>query len=293
MLRLSSNAKINLFLEILGRRADGFHTLRTLMLPIALGDTLTFKAMDAPRIELECSDPSLPTDGTNLVRRAAELLQKNHAPSRGARIRIEKRIPIGAGLGGGSSNGSTALRGLNELWQLGLGAPALEKLAAEFGSDTAFFIRNQAALCEGRGEIITPVPFPSPLTIFLMNPGFGSATAWAYKNLNLSANHASPVHETITSFLQALQTSPSQISNFKFQIPLVNDLEVPVFRKFPVLSLAKKFLASQPGVTGAMMCGSGSTMMALLGDGADAGPLCEAVTKQFGSSIWIWTGKTL
>src|SRR5437870_3681149 len=122
-----SHAKINLFLEILGKREDGFHAVRTLMLPISLSDTLTIEEIATPRIEIQCSDPTLPTDGTNLIRRAAELLQKRHAPTRGARIRVEKRIPIGAGLGGGSSNGSTTLRALNQLWKLNLPDEALEK----------------------------------------------------------------------------------------------------------------------------------------------------------------------
>jgi len=155
------------------------------MLPISLVDTLTFELLENPRVEIESSDPLLPVDGSNLIRRAAKLLQSQHAPMRGACIRLQKNIPIGAGLGGGSSNGSTTLVGLNRLWNLGLSEDDLEKLAAKLGSDTVFFVRNRPALSEGRGEILTPVEFSISLPVFLMNFGFGSSTVWAYKNLEL------------------------------------------------------------------------------------------------------------
>ena len=285
-LTLPSHAKINLFLEILGKREDGFHAVRTLMLPISLADTLTIEDLPSPCIEIECSDSTLPTDGGNLIRRAAELLQQRHAPTRGARIHVQKNIPIGAGLGGGSTNGSTTLRGLNQLWNLNLPDDALEKLAAEFGSDTAFFIRNKPALSEGRGEIITPVPFPASLPLLLMNFGFGSATAWAYKNLKLDAAKARESNARISTFL-------SSLPNLKSALPLHNDLETPVFRKFPILKLAKDFLSTHPSVTGAMMCGSGSTMMAILQSERESDSLRDAILQRFGNSVWVWTGHTL
>ncbi|MBI4025918.1 MAG: 4-(cytidine 5'-diphospho)-2-C-methyl-D-erythritol kinase [Verrucomicrobia bacterium] len=306
VLHLESHAKINLFLEVLGKRADGYHALRTLMLPISLADSLTFDLLDQPRIELDCSDPSLPVDDSNLVRRAAELLRVRHAPQLGARIRLEKRVPIGAGLGGGSSNGSAALVGLNRLWKLNLPDEALERLASEFGSDTAFFVRNRPALSEGRGEILTPVEFPIALPIFLLNFGFGSATAWAYKNLKLELRNekleiegAKAKQTAIASaFTESILKSVSSTFNFELLIShsksfFHNDLETPVFRKFPILRIAKEFLAAQPQVAGAMMCGSGSTMMAVLKTHPDGEGLRKAVVERFGPAVWTWTGRTL
>lgn len=270
---LPSHAKTNLFLRIPGKRNDGFHEIFTLMLPIGLTDDLYFSDRNDAQIRLECSNPHLPVDGNNLIRKAAELLQSRYAPKRGATIRLKKRIPIGAGLGGGSSNGSTTLVGLNRLWNLNLSLEALEKLSAEFGSDTAFFIRNRPALCKGRGEILTPMPIAEKMPILLMNFGFGSATAWAYRHL-----HAPPLSDS--SFEENLK-------------PFINDLEAPVFKKFPILQISKKFLLDRPEISAAMMCGSGSTMMAILKNETESESLKASLWKAFGDDLWIWTGRTL
>jgi 4-diphosphocytidyl-2-C-methyl-D-erythritol kinase len=280
-MNLPSHAKINLFLKILEKRPDGFHSVQTLMLPISLHDDLIFEKLDKPEIVLESSDRTLPTDKSNLIRRAAELLQSRHAPRCGARIRLNKQIPIGAGLGGGSSNGSTTLVGLNRLWNLNLDPKTLEILSAEFGSDTAFFVQNKPALSEGRGEILTSITFRQQLPLLLMNFGFGSATGWAYKNLKLEG-----------------KSSKVEMGNFESGIfdlksILQNDLEKPVFKKFPILQIAKDFLSAQPEVAGSMMCGSGSTMMAILKSSNQAASLEKSIRKQFGPSVWIWSGTTL
>lgn len=284
---LPSHAKINLFLKILEKRPDGFHSVQTFMLPISLHDELEFEKLNKPEIILESSDRTLPTDKSNLIRRAAELLQSRHAPQCGARIRLNKRIPIGAGLGGGSSNGSTTLVGLNQLWDLNLEAKTLETLSAEFGSDTPFFVQNKPALSEGRGEILTSVPFTKPLPLLLINFGFGSATGWAYKNLKLEVRNDKL---EIKDLLTTLETSNFSLLTSHF---LKNDLEVPVFKKFPILQIAKDFLSAQPEVAGAMMCGSGSTMMAILKSPDKAASLETALRKQFGPTVWIWSGTTL
>lgn len=284
---LASHAKINLFLHVLGKRDDGFHAVRSLMLPTSLTDTIHFETLPVSRIELECSDPSLSTDRHNLVCRAAELLQTRHAPDRGARIRLKKRIPIGAGLGGGSSNGSTTLVGLNRLWNLDLSEERLEQLAAELGSDTAFFVRCQPALCEGRGEILTPTSFSFALPILLVNFGFGSATAWAYQNLE--SRSAKEETRSAVPDSQSLDGAAMPDSQFTLR----NDLEIPVFRKFPILGIAKKFLAAQADVTGAMMCGSGSTMLAILRSAEHGEAVRKAVQHHFGATVWTWLGHTL
>ena len=292
-LTLQSHAKINIFLRVPGKRTDGYHDLETFMLPIELADTLTFDPLDRPAIKLACSNLDLATDQDNLVCRAARLLQDRHATKVGARIHLEKRIPIGAGLGGGSSNASATLLGLNRLWNIKLTDDELEKLAAELGSDAPFFVRCRPALSSGRGEILSPVAFPVAIPVFLMNFGFGSATAWAYKNLELEFKNEKL--ENISRLIQKLKDATSHFEFFASHSEtfLQNDLEIPVFRKFPILKIAKEFLSAQPRVAGAMMCGSGSTIMAIPRSLEQAGPLQDAVLKRFGASVWTWTGRTL
>lgn len=291
-MRISSHAKVNLWLRILGKRADGFHEVDTLMLPIGLADTLDLEELPGGRLELACSDPALPTDSRNLARRAAELLQQRHAPARGARIALGKRIPLGAGLGGGSANAATVLVGLNRLWELALPEAVLEKLAAEIGSDAAFFIRNRPALCTGRGERLSPVAFPRALPILLLNFGFGSATAWAYQHLG-----AGPVGSDAQAAPEAFEAARHGFLAGSPAPPLgdllLNDLERPVFRKFPILAIAKEFLAGHSGVLGAMMSGSGSTLFAVLVSPSVAPELDHALRAKFGHGIWTWSGSTL
>ncbi len=282
---LPSHAKINLSLQILGKRPDGFHALRSLMLPISLADTLQFESLNIPRIEIECSDPSLPTNKNNLVRRAAELLQTRYATGQGARIYLQKHIPVGAGLGGGSSNASTTLIGLNRLWNLKLPEETLERIAAELGSDTAFFIRCHPALCEGRGEILTPFHFPTLLPLLLINFGFGSSTAWAYQHLECTSS---------SKFQVSSFSSQPLPSHLRLPLPLFqNDLEPPVFKKFPILQIAKKFLIQQPQVIAAIMCGSGSTLLALLKSKEEAETFRNTLIQRFGESLWIWIGDSI
>ncbi len=288
-LTLSSHAKINFFLQVLGKRPDGFHAVRTLMLPIGLTDTLTFQSSSSKDLVLTCSDPTLKTDSSNLVWKAADLLRRKYAPKKGVRIHIEKNIPLGAGLGGGSSNGSTTLVGLNRFWDLELDEGTLENLAAEFGSDTAFFVRNQPALSEGRGEILTPIHFTVSFEVVLLNFGFGSATGWAYKHLQISNQKSKTGMERIFEGLE--ESSPSSILESPWA--LQNDLETPVFNKFPILRIAKEFLLQQKGVLGAMMCGSGSTMMAVVKSEGDGKHLKQRIKDHFGPGIWIWSGTTL
>src|SRR5262249_22987411 len=150
-------AKVNLFLEVLAKRPDGYHEIATLLVSITLFDTLEFKEEASGKILLQCDHPELGTGPENLICKAAELLRKHCKVASGARIRLKKRIPLAAGLAGGSSDAAATLAGLNELWQLGLSTTELAELGAKIGSDVAFFFAGGAAWCTGRGEIVTPV----------------------------------------------------------------------------------------------------------------------------------------
>ncbi|MCX7915558.1 MAG: 4-(cytidine 5'-diphospho)-2-C-methyl-D-erythritol kinase, partial [Verrucomicrobiae bacterium] len=180
-LTLLSPAKINLYLRIVGKRPDGYHEVETVMVPLDFGDTVTLQ-LRKTSITLECDNPNLPTDESNLALRAAKLMAERFPAEKGVNINLQKRIPLAAGLGGGSSNAATVLRGLNRLWQLELPVADLDPLAAEMGSDINFFLRNTAAVCRGRGERVEPIPSRLAATVLLVNPGFGISTAWAYQH---------------------------------------------------------------------------------------------------------------
>src|ERR1041385_8066520 len=184
-LEKKSPCKVNLLLNILGRRADGFHELETVLHPVRLFDELTFAAAPAG-VQLTCTDPRLPTDARNLVYRAAELFLAKAAIKDGVRIQLRKNIPLAAGLGGGSGNAAVTLLGLNELFDRPLSAESLSAVAAALGSDVPFFLQDRPALGTGRGERIEPLDFFPALrgaAFVLIHPGFGISTPWAYQNL--------------------------------------------------------------------------------------------------------------
>src|ERR1044071_7135812 len=184
-LEKSSPCKVNLLLNILGKRPDGFHELETVFHPVNVCDRLEFKR-GGSGIQLTCSNPTLPTDPTNLVHRAATAFLQTARISDGVRIHLEKIIPLAAGLGGGSGNAATTLLGLNELFGAPLNLDQLHAVAVSLGSDVPFFLQTKPALATGRGEQIQPLnAFPALRgTVFLLvHPGFGIATAWAYENL--------------------------------------------------------------------------------------------------------------
>ena len=177
-------AKINLHLEVLGLRPDGFHELAMVMQSIDLADRLWLRPSADGQISLRCDQPELPTDGTNLIVRAAELLRaRSGLVELGAELVLEKRIPIGAGLAGGSSNGAAALVGLNALWGLGFRAEALHAMAAELGSDMPFCLDGGTQFCFGRGERLEPLELQAPLKLALLlvkHPQVSVSTPWAY-----------------------------------------------------------------------------------------------------------------
>jgi 4-diphosphocytidyl-2-C-methyl-D-erythritol kinase len=176
-------AKVNLHLEVLGKRPDGFHAIETLMVTVGLYDTLVFRDDATGDVQLACSDPTLSVGADNLVVRAARLLQERAGCVRGCRMRLVKRIPMAAGLAGGSTDAAATLLGLNQLWQLGLTQSELARLSAELGSDVPFFFHAPAAWCSGRGEIVAAAPAGGRLDLVLVCPSFGMPTAQVYRGV--------------------------------------------------------------------------------------------------------------
>jgi 4-diphosphocytidyl-2-C-methyl-D-erythritol kinase len=178
-------AKLNLFLEVLGRRADGYHEIETLMVAVDLHDTLRLVDDPSGAVTLTCDDPSLPTGAENLVVRAAERLKAAAGIDRGVRIELAKAIPAMAGLAGGSSDAAATLLGLDHLWNLQTPPGQLDALAGEIGSDVAFFRHAPAAICRGRGERVEPVSLPVRYHLVLVCPPVGLRTADVYRHLTV------------------------------------------------------------------------------------------------------------
>jgi 4-diphosphocytidyl-2-C-methyl-D-erythritol kinase len=283
MLEKLSCCKVNLLLNILGKRPDGFHELETLMHPVALCDHLSFDRGGSD-IKLTCSDPILPVHSKNLVHRAATAFLKKAGIHEGVRIHLEKRIPIAAGLGGGSGNAATTLLAMNELFGRPLDQTALHELAAGLGSDVPFFLQSRPALATGRGENIQPLEFFPALNnayILLIHPGFGISTPWAYQQLArfpAAQNGRAGRAAKLAGLLQA-GDAPAAAREF------YNSLEAPALYKYPLLELFQEF-ARENGAWAALMSGSGSTTFALMDGSASAERLLERFKVRFGGPCW-------
>lgn len=284
-----SYAKINWTLEILGRRPDGYHELRTLLQTISLRDRLTFtEAEDG--IELATDDPQLPADRSNLVWRAANALLELTGVRRGAGISIEKRIPMGAGLGGGSSNAAVTLLALNRLWDTRLDLPALHRLAARLGSDVPFFLTGGTGLGVGRGEEVYPVADINEEHILLVNPGLHIPTAEVYSGLPPELTNPEPLAKMPLSFEAAHAAVQVGIGGAGRIIPFLhNDLEIPVLRKYSVIPEIRARLRDS-GASGVLMSGSGSTVFAIF----DSEEACSAAAEEMpGFGWWCASVRTL
>ncbi len=278
--------KVNLILNILGKRADGFHELETVMQPVNLCDEMTFERAGAS-LQLTCSNPELPTDSKNLVHRAATSFLAAAKISDGLKIHLQKNLPLAGGIGGGSANAAVTFAALNQLFDEPLSPEKLHELAAALGSDVPFFLYDRPALATGRGEKVQTLEnFPAlkGKAFFLVHPGFGISTPWSYQNLarfpkdqNGTAGRA----QKLVSLLQTgdLKTAAAEI---------YNSLEAPAFDKFPVLQLYKEFL-HENGALVSLMSGSGSTTFAIAENLAAAENLSEKFKSQFGDNGWTAT----
>jgi len=247
-MKIRSFAKINLGIEVLGRRPDGYHDIRTLFQAIDFGDTLEFRVRGDGVIDLAGTDPAIPWDERNLIHRAARLLQQRYAVGRGAEIRVTKKVPAGTGLGGGSSNAAMALHALSRLWDIDAAGPELMTLGASLGADVPFFLQGGFCLGEGRGDILTPLPDLPPLYGVLVLPGFAVLTADIYGRLPLTSL---PEESKIIKFLER--------KDFGL---LENGLEVTVFSQFPRLKTIKSFFYQKEAVL-SLVSGSGSAVFGL------------------------------
>ena len=270
-------AKINLSLRVLGRRSDGFHEIETFITPISICDEIKIEQRSGKQeIAFRCDDPSVPKGEDNIVVRAANAFFEETKITSGISIVLKKAIPHGAGLGGGSSDAASTLLALNELFETNLPREALAKMAEAIGSDVPFFIFQSAAVCKGRGELVTPTRLREQLSVLLLKPEFGVPTQWAYSRWRNSRE------------ILGVSYGAQQFTQQSF----VNDLERPVFEKFVFLAQLKVWLLKQPEVGAALMSGSGSTVFAVIRDNTDVDRLATRAKAELDPELWTCACET-
>jgi len=265
-----SPAKINLFLKVLRKRRDGYHDIFSVMQPVTLYDRISIDADGGEGITLECRGLGVPTDSSNLASRAAVLFLKRTGLKKRIKITIDKHIPVGAGLGGGSSDAATVFMLMDRLFSTGLGPEELKDMAGRIGSDVPFFILKAPAVARGRGEVLERVNLPH-FHYILINPGFKVSTRRVYENLDLTKRS----EDNILSYSGEFSGDPSAIKGH-----LVNDLEKVTCERFPEILTIKKALI-ESGALGALMSGSGPTVFGIFLDEGASGRAFNALRERF------------
>ena len=284
-LTFNAYAKINLTLDVFSKRADGYHDIASVMQTISLRDTLHFTRRAEPGIGFTCHTPDapdVPTDATNLVVRAAQLVldtaQANgHAITGGVKIHLEKRIPSQAGLGGGSSDAATALRGVQSVLDLadaGLPLETLYTLAAQLGSDVPFFLMGGTVAARGRGEKLSALPDGPPLSLVIVKPDESVSTGWAYNALDAAPDRKS--HRATKRMEEALRgLDHDRVVAFQS-----NDFELPIFQHYPKLAWLHDELM-MAGCQIARLCGSGSALYGVAANPTEAERIAGLLRKKY------------
>ena len=287
-LSIFAPAKLNLFLAITGRRSDGFHDLVSVVAQLDFGDTLSAEiGATGEGVSLSCNDPDLPIDESNLVLKAARAFAERAGWKTEVRFHLEKRVPAGAGLGGGSSNAAATLRLLNRMAKTNLSSTQLAEIAAQVGSDCPLFLAEGPVIMRGRGEQIAPLPHSGARRVkgrrvLVFKPGFPIATAWAYQQLAAAATGSYlPGPDAERRIADWVDDSTAPLEALLF-----NNMEPPAFRKYVALPVMLELLRQRFGVA-AGMSGSGSACFALLPDTCDAGPIIAAIQDGWGITAFI------
>ena len=264
-MKILSPAKINLFLQVTGKRPDGYHELFSLMCCVTLCDTI-YLQFGTEKIEIESSHPQIPLDDTNLAHKAAAVFLKTLGAGEGVKITIEKSIPLSAGLGGGSSNAASVLIGLNHHYNFPFSHDRLMSLGLSLGADVPFLLFQKPALASGIGEKLETYPEPLPYSVIIVDPGFGVSTAEVFQNLNLR----------LTKCKKKITKPSLKKTGYNVSLHLCNDLEAVTVSKYPEINLVKEKLLKH-GALGALMSGSGPTVFGLFSDPEKAGKAMQAI----------------
>ena len=258
-IRVRAHAKINLYLDVVGKREDGYHNLETIFHSIDLHDDVVIRKHGTKGITVRCEHPSVPSDSRNLAHRAAQCLSDEVGGIGGVAIDIYKRIPVAAGLAGGSANAAAVLHGVNQLFELDFTQDLLLRLGRQLGTDVPFCLHGGAALGRGIGDQLTSLPALSNVSLLLLNPGIEVSTAAVFKKLNFSLT--TPEKTSII-----IKTHVEKGNVVGIGKNLYNRLEVPVFSEYPEIFTLKNELSTQAGCYGALMSGSGATVFAVMYD---------------------------
>ncbi len=270
-LRVRAHAKINLYLNVVGKREDGYHNLETVFHSISLHDEIILSETSKADITINCQHPDVPSDSRNLAYSAAQSLKDHVGGFGGIEIQIHKQIPVAAGLAGGSANAAAVLHGVNELYALGLSKNVLMEIGAQLGADVPFCLHGGAAFGTGKGDILTTLPALSDVPLVLINPGIAISTANIFKNLDITLTKQKKESIIIKTCLEKNDVVGTGGN-------LYNLLEVPVFSKHPDLAVLKTQLSTQAGCQGTLMSGSGATLFALM-ENATTAQRCESFFK--------------
>lgn len=265
-------AKINLGLDVLRRRADGYHEVRMIMQTVDIFDELIIEKKAQAGIELQTDHSELPSDGSNLICKAAELLFRERKITEGVKITLVKRIPIAAGMAGGSSDAAAAMRGLNALFEMGYSVPQLQELGVRLGADIPYCITGGTMLSEGIGEILTPLPAPPECFLLIAKPDINVSTGFVYGNL-----HADTLefHPDIDGMIGALEAGSRKGMTDR----LGNVLETVTVKEYPVIDRIKEVMKAQ-GAENALMSGSGPTVFGIFGQKEGAAAAAAAIREQ-------------
>jgi 4-diphosphocytidyl-2-C-methyl-D-erythritol kinase len=280
--RIKSPAKVNLFLNVLGKRQDGFHDIYTLIQPVSLFDEISLDVHEGEGISVECDREDVPGGRENIAFQAAELFLSEAELQKAVGIKIRKKIPVAAGLGGGSSNAAAVLMGLDHALGLALGEETLMEMAARLGSDVPFFILRGPAIASGRGEVLERVELP-PFNYCLVNPGFKVSTAWAYGNLDLTKKG----EDNILTYSKESLKKPENIKELLF-----NDLESVTLRNHPEISRIERILTGA-GALGALMSGSGPTVFGIFPDSDSTEKASIVVKRELAGEASVFTATGL
>ena len=259
LITLYAHAKINLGLRIIGTLPDGYHAIHSLFLPIYdLFDTLTFENHDTDIIFISNDDLNIPME-QNLIVKSAHLMRKHFGIQKGAIIHLDKVIPSGAGLGGGSSDAAATFRGLTKLWEITTDIPTLSEIGLSLGSDIPFFFHDSPAIVEGKGEIITPISCDLYAWLLFIFPGIHINTGWAYSQIQEYSDY------DMINLKSAIQNGSINLQSEQ----LVNDFEKPIHAIHPILNDIKRQLISSGAIV-SLMSGSGSTMYGIFSEESTA-----------------------
>ncbi|MBI3005839.1 MAG: 4-(cytidine 5'-diphospho)-2-C-methyl-D-erythritol kinase [Ignavibacteriales bacterium] len=271
---IRSYAKINLGLRVVRKRADGFHDIETIFRQVNNYDEIEF--LPAGRnITAEANDPRVPTDASNLCVKAANLLRDITGVDKGVRIQLTKNIPVGAGLGGGSSNAAATLKGLVKFWGLALRPHELKRIALNLGSDVPFFLEGGSAVASGRGELLEHFNLELPYWILVVTPQLQISTTWAYAHLTLSEPHINHLKSAVADFARSPAEHADRIGN---------DFEPLVFQMYPEVANIKEMLLEE-GAVFALMSGSGSSVFGLFPDEESANLAALKFSKSYYTSL--------